>query len=150
MDKTLHDLAGIILEGLPTFVLVLIVAIFVRSLYLKPLEKVLAERYRLTEGARRTAEESLKNADSRIAEYQVALAKAHSDIYRDQEAFLKQFRDEQSELTREARERSDQRVAEIKLDIEKEADAARSNLEAQADMLATQIADAILTRRNAA
>jgi F0F1-type ATP synthase membrane subunit b/b' len=150
MDKTLHDLAGIILEGLPTFVLVLILAAFVRSLYLKPLEKVLAERYRLTEGARRTAEESLKSADSRIAEYQAALAKAHSEIYKDQEAFLKQFRDEQAALTREAREHSDNRVAEIKLDIAKEADAARSNLEAQADTLATQIADAILMRRNAA
>jgi F0F1-type ATP synthase membrane subunit b/b' len=150
MEKTLHDLAGIILEGLPTLVLVLILAIFVRTLYLKPLEKVLAERYRLTEGARRTAEESLKNADSRIAEYQVALAKAHSDIYRDQEAFLKQFRDEQAELTRQAREHSDNRVAEIKLDIEKEADAARSNLESQAETLAAQIADAILSRRNAA
>lgn len=150
MDKTLHDLAGIILEGLPTFVLVLILAAFVRSLYLKPLEKVLAERYRLTEGARRTAEESLKNADSRIAEYQAALAKAHSEIYKDQESFLKQFRDEQAELTRQAREGSDSRVAQIKLEIAKEADAARSNLEAQSDALATQIADAILTRRNAA
>src|SRR5215472_14709878 len=120
MDKTLHDLAGIILEGLPTFVLVLILAGFVRSLYLKPLERVLAERYRLTEGARRTAEESLKNADSRIAEYQTALAKAHSEIYRDQEAFLKQFREEQAELTRQAREHSESRVAEIRLDIEKE------------------------------
>jgi F0F1-type ATP synthase membrane subunit b/b' len=150
MEQTLHDLAGIILEGLPTFVLVLILAAFVRSLYLKPLERVLAERYRLTEGARRTADESLKIADSRIAEYQAALARAHSEIYRDQETFLKQFRDEQAELTRQAREHSDNRVAQIRLEIEKEADAARSNLESQSDQLATQIADAILARRIAA
>jgi F0F1-type ATP synthase membrane subunit b/b' len=150
MEKTLHDLAGIILEGLPTFVLVLILGAFVRSFYLKPLEKVLAERYRLTEGARQAAEESLKSADSKIAEYQTALAKAQSEIYRDQETFLKKFRDEQAELTRQAREESDGRVAEIKLAIANEADIARSNLEAQAETLATQIADAILMRRNAA
>ena len=52
MEKTLHDLGGIILEGLPTFFLVLILAVFVKFLYLNPLEKVLAERFRLTEGAR--------------------------------------------------------------------------------------------------
>ena len=150
MEKTLHDLAGIILEGLPTFGLVLILAIFVRSLYLKPLEKVLAERYRLTEGARKAAEDSLKNADSKIAEYQSALAKAQSEIYRDQEVFLKKFRDEQAETVRQTREQSDARVAEIKLSIAKEADAARANLEAQSETLATQIADAVLTRRNAA
>jgi F0F1-type ATP synthase membrane subunit b/b' len=150
MDKTLHDLAGIILEGLPTFVLVLILAIFVRSLYLKPLDKILAERYRLTEGARKAAEDSLRNADSKIAEYQSALAKAHSEIYRDQEAFLKKFRDEQAETARLAREQSDYRVAEIKLAIAKEADSARAGLEAQSEALATQIADAVLTRRNAA
>jgi F0F1-type ATP synthase membrane subunit b/b' len=150
MEKTLHDLAGIILEGLPTFVLVLILAAFVRGLYLKPLEKVLAERYRLTEGARQAAEESLKNADSKIAEYQTALAKAQSEIYRDQEIFLKKFRDEQAEFARLAREESDARVAEIKLAIAKDADDARSNLEGQAETLAAQIADAILIRRNAA
>jgi F0F1-type ATP synthase membrane subunit b/b' len=150
MDKTLHDLAGIILEGLPTFFLVLILAVFVRALYLKPLEKVLDERYRMTEGARKAAEESLKNADSKISEYQTALAKAQSEIYRDQEAFLKKFREEQAETARVAREQSDARISEIKLAIAKEADAARVNLEAQAETLATQIADAVLTRRNAA
>jgi F0F1-type ATP synthase membrane subunit b/b' len=67
MDKILHDLGGIVLNGLPTFFIVLILAFFVKFLYLKPLEKVLAERFRLTEGARKAAEDSLKNADSKIA-----------------------------------------------------------------------------------
>ncbi len=65
MSQTLNDLGGIILTGLPTFFLVIILAFFVKFLYLKPLEKVLAERFRLTEGARKAAEESLKNAESK-------------------------------------------------------------------------------------
>src|ERR1700688_3373691 len=81
MDKTLHDLGGIVLNGLPTFFLVLILAFFVRFLYLKPLEKVLEERHRLTEGARETAADSLKNADTKIAEYQDALNTARHEIY---------------------------------------------------------------------
>ena len=56
MDKTLHDLGGIILEGLPTFVLVFVLALVVKFLYLKPLNKVLEQRYQLTEGARKAAD----------------------------------------------------------------------------------------------
>src|SRR6202789_997992 len=96
MDKTLHDLGGIVLEGLPTFFLVLILALFVKYLYLKPLEKVLAERFRLTEGARKSAEESLKNADTKVAEYQDALSKARADIYKEQADFLTRLHAEQS------------------------------------------------------
>jgi F-type H+-transporting ATPase subunit b len=147
MEKTLHDLGGIVLNGLPTFFLVLILAFFVRFLYLKPLEKVLAERFRLTEGARKAADDSLKNADSKIAEYQDALSKARSEIYLEQAAFLQKFHAEQAELARTVRVESDARLAAIKLSIAKEADAAREGLESQAEALAGQIADAILSRR---
>jgi hypothetical protein len=44
---------------------------------------------------------------------------------------------------------SDARLAAIKLSIAKEADVAREGLESQAETLAGQIADAILTRRAA-
>lgn len=147
MDKTLHDLGGIILNGLPTFFLILILAFFVRVLYLKPLDKVLAERFRLTEGARLAAEESLRNADTKIAEYQDALNKAHSQIYQEQAAILQQLHAEQTESARSVRAESDLRVADIKLSIAKEADEARGSLEAQAEALAGKIADAILTRK---
>src|ERR1035438_2601619 len=147
MDKTLHDLGGIVLNGLPTFFLVLILVFFFKFLYLKPLEKVLAERFRLTEGARKAAEDSLKNADTKIAQYQEALNKARNEIYLEQAAFLQKVRAEQAELAQAARAESDARVKEIKLSIAKEADVARQHLESQADALAGQIADAILTDR---
>ncbi len=149
MDKTLHDLVGIVLNGLPTFFLVLILAVFVKYLYLNPLEKVLAERFRLTEGARKAAEESLRSADTKIAEYQDALNIARSEIYQEQANFLQKFHAEHAELTRTARMESDARVAEIKLSIAKEADLARENLELQADALSSQIAEVILSRRAA-
>src|SRR5579863_9067288 len=107
MDKTLHDLGGIILSGLPTFFLVIILSIFVKFLYLNPLEKVLAERFRLTEGARKAAEDSLKNADTKIAEYQEALSRARNEIYVEQAAFLQKIQAEQAEAARLVREESD-------------------------------------------
>jgi len=149
MDKTLHDLGVIILNGLPTFFLVLVLAACVKYLYLKPLEKVLAERFSLTEGARKAADESLKKADSKIAEYEAALAKARGEIYADQSEFLRKLHDEQSERAKEARAEADRKIAAAKESILKEADTARQNLNAQSDALAAQIAEAILTRRAA-
>src|SRR5665213_1482459 len=103
MTQTLHDLGGIVLNGLPTFFLIVILAVFVKFLYLKPLEKVLAERLRLTEGARKAAEDSLKNADTKIAEYQDALNRARAEIYREQAGFLQSLHAEQAELARAVR-----------------------------------------------
>jgi F-type H+-transporting ATPase subunit b len=147
MDKTLHDLGGIVLNALPTFFLVLILAACVKYLYLKPLEKVLAERYRLTEGARKAAEESLKSADSKVAEYESALASARSEIYREQAAFLGKIRDEQADQVRAVRADTEHRIAAAKLAIAEEARTATEGLGMQSDALAAQIADAVLSRR---
>jgi F0F1-type ATP synthase membrane subunit b/b' len=149
MNQTLIAVGGIVLNGLPTFFLIIILAICVKYLYLKPLDKVLAERFRLTEGARQAAEESLKNADTRVAEYEAALAQARSEIYREQSEFLKQVHAEQSEQVRLARAESDARVVAAKAAIAQEAQTARDGLEVQSEMLANQIADAILSRRAA-
>ena len=83
---------------------------------------MLAERFRLTEGARKAAEDSLKNADTKIAEYQDALNRARNEIYQEQAAFLQKLHAEQAELARAARLESDARVAAIKLSIAQEAD----------------------------
>jgi F0F1-type ATP synthase membrane subunit b/b' len=144
MSQTLHDLGGIVLNGLPTFFLIVILAVFVKFLYLAPLEKVLAERFRLTEGARKAAEDSLKNADTKIAEYRDALDRARTEIYQEQAGFLQSLHAEQSELARAARIQSDAHVAAVKLSIAEEADAARRSLDLQSEALAADIADAIL------
>jgi F0F1-type ATP synthase membrane subunit b/b' len=147
MDKLLHDLGGIVLNGLPTFFLVIILAVCVKYLYLKPLEKVLAERYRLTEGARKAAEESLKSADSKLAEYEDALVKARGEIYKEQSEFLHRLHEEQATQIGQVRADSEKRISAAKVAIAEEARNAAASLEAQSDTLAAQIADAVLARR---
>jgi F0F1-type ATP synthase membrane subunit b/b' len=149
MDQTLHDLGGIVLEGLPTFFLVLILAFFVKILYFKPLEKVLAERFRLTEGARKAAEDSLKNADAKIAEYQDSLTKARTEIHNEQARFLQALQTEQAARAQAVRTETEKTVAAAKAAIAQQASEARTNLEAQSETLAGQIAEAILQRRAA-
>src|ERR1700685_2042570 len=131
MDKTMHDLGGIVLEGLPTFFLLLILYFFVKYFYLKPLEKVLGERFRLTEGARKAAAESLKNADSKINEYQDALNKARAEIYTEQAEFLRSLHAEQAAQIQEVRIDSDRQIVAMKLSFAHESTVATESLAAQ-------------------
>ena len=149
MNQTLHDLAGIVLNGLPTFFLVLLLCACVKFLYLNPLEKVLAERYRLTEGARKAAEESLRHANSRIGEYEAALAQARRQIHQEQAEFIRQLQAGQQEEIHKVRAESDLQLNAAKQAIAGEAAVARLDLEGQSEILANQIADVILNRRAA-
>ena len=144
MNQTLQALGGIVLNGLPTFFLVLLLCFCVKYLYLNPLEKVLAERYRLTEGARKAADESLRNADSRVSEYENSLATARSQIYQEQSEYLRQLQASQAAEIGKIRTESDFHLRTAKAAIAGEAAIARRDLEAQSEILATQIADSIL------
>jgi F0F1-type ATP synthase membrane subunit b/b' len=147
MDQTLHDLGGIVLEGLPTFFLVLLLAVLVKYLYFRPLDKVLEERFRLTDGARQAAEDSLKNADAKISEYENSLSRARAEIYAEQARFLQSLQAEQAVKAQSIRIEAEQRVAAVKQSVAQQVNESRANLEAQSEALATQIADAVLQRR---
>ena len=135
------------LNALPTSIIVLILAIFVKQFYLKPLEAVLAERSRLTEGARKAAETGLQSADAKVAEYEAALEKARGEIYASQSEFLKTLHDEQSARTQTAKVTSDSTLAAVRQSLAAEVEAARQGLGEQSYRLASEIADSVLARR---
>lgn len=137
------------LQGLPTFFLVLILVFFVKILYFNPLEKVLKERFTRTEGARKAAEESLKNADNKIAEYQESLSRARAEIYDKNARTLQALQTELSAKVQGIRTETEEKVAAAKDSIARQATEARANLEAQSELLAGQIADAILNGKAA-
>ena len=83
MDKTLHQLGGILLNRIPTFVLVLLLNLYLRFVFFKPLENTLAARYAKTEGARQAAAAALAAADARVAEHQAALRAARAKVFED-------------------------------------------------------------------
>jgi F-type H+-transporting ATPase subunit b len=147
MDKLLNDLGGIVLNGLPTAIIVLILAVFVKQFYLKPLEAVLAERHRLTEGARQAAEQSLHSADSKIAAYQTALDEARGQIYAEQAAFLTKLHAEQTARAQAAKATSDATLAQVRKSLAAEAEAARATLAADSEQLASEIANSMLSAR---
>ena len=82
MDVMLHALGGILLRAVPTFLLVILLHYYLKSVFFKPLEKVLNQCYEATQGARKLAEQSLQQAAAKTARYKTELraAKAGSHL----------------------------------------------------------------------
>jgi F-type H+-transporting ATPase subunit b len=149
MDKLLHQLGELVLTALPTCLIVGFLTIYLKYIFFQPLEKVLHQRYEATEGARKLAEESLKRAAVKTAEYEAKLRAARSEIYQAQAQAFKQLQDQTSEEIAHARSRSSAAVQAAKRDLAQDVEAAKATLAKDSDALANQIADTMLRRRAA-
>ena len=149
MDATLHALGRIVLYGLPTSFLVILLCIYLKVMYFKPFQKMLAARYEATEGARKAAEEALARANAKALEFDAALQQARQEIYAEQEQYLKKLHDQQATEAETARRTAEETLNQARAQLATEAQAARESLRAQSDLLASQIADAILSGRAA-
>jgi F0F1-type ATP synthase membrane subunit b/b' len=147
MEATLHALGQILVQALPTFFLVLFLFIYLRAMFFKPLERVLAERNEATEGARKKAADALDRAQAKAAAYEEQIRAARNEIYREQEQVRLKWRDDQAAQIAIARERSEAAVAEARTRIRTEAAEAKSSLAGNSQPLADQITQAILQRR---
>jgi F-type H+-transporting ATPase subunit b len=149
MDAMLHALGEIVLKAVPTFLLLVLLHFYLRLVFFKPLERTLQRRYEATEGARKVAEESLARAAAKTAEYEAALRAARAEVYQSQDRLHKQLQDEQLAQVAAARQRTEATVNDAKRQLAADVEQAKGSLAAQSDLLANQIAEAIL-RRSAA
>jgi F-type H+-transporting ATPase subunit b len=149
MDSMLHSLGGILLRAVPTFLLVILLHFYLKSVFFKPLAKVLDQRYEATEGARKLAEESLRQAAAKTAQYETELRAAKAAMYQAQEQLHKQLQEREAAAVSAARKSADAAVKLAKTQLEADVEAAKTSLAADSESLADQIAETIL-RRNAA
>jgi F0F1-type ATP synthase membrane subunit b/b' len=149
MDAMLHALGGILLKAVPTFLLVIFLHFYLKSVFFKPLEKVLRQRYEATEGARKLAEQSSERAAAKTAEYQNALTAARSEIYRQQEKLYQEANERRTAQLLAARQTTDAAVKEARAHIAQDVEIAKASMARDTEGLATQIAESIL-RRSAA
>lgn len=149
MEATLQALGRILLNGLPTFFLVILLHFYLKRTFFRPIEKTLAARFDATEGARKAAEQSLQEADKRIAEYQASIRAARGEIYIEQEKLRKELQEKQAVQLEAARHDATVRLMQAKAEIEAEAANARQTLAAESDLLANEITESILQRRAA-
>jgi len=146
MDVIFHQLGELLLRALPTVVLVTIVHFYLKGVFFKPLGKALQQRYEATEGARKLAEQSLKNAAAKTAEYEAAIRAARAEVYQAQEQAHRQAQELQAQALGEARRRIEAALNEAKAGITRDIEAAKIELAADSGLLANEIADSILGR----
>lgn len=149
MDATLHQLGEILLRALPTFLLIILLYFYLRSVFFKPMEKVLRQRYEVTEGARKLAEQSLKNAAAKTAQYEAAMRAARAEVYQAQEQLHKQLQERETAELTISRQRAQAAVQEAREQLAKDVESAKASLERDSEMIADQITECIL-RRSAA
>ena len=149
MEETLRQLGGILLRAVPTFILVVLLHLYLKFIFFKPLERVLRQRYDATEGARKLAEESIARASQKAAEYEAALRAARADTYKEMEQLQRKLHDDRAAGVKEARAQADAAIAHAKAALSAEVEALKKNLGAESDTLADRIASKILTGRAA-
>ena len=149
MEETLRQLGGILLRAVPTFILVLLLHLYLKFIFFKPLERVLRQRYDATEGARKLAEESMSRASQKAAEYEAALRAARSETYKEMEQLRRKLQDDRAASVKQARAQADAAVAHAKAALSVEVEALKKNLGAESDALADRIASKILSGRAA-
>lgn len=138
------------LTAIPTICLFVLLYFYIKAMLFRPLEKVLAERDALTEGAKRTAESSLAAAERKQQEYEQKFAEARAQVYKIQEETRRKWLDDQAAQVGEARKRMEESVRAAKDQIAAEGATAREGLAAASAELADKIATAIMTRKERA
>src|SRR5262249_21975166 len=150
MDAMLHALGGILLRAIPTFLMVVVLHFYLKSVFFKPLEKVLQRRYEATEGARKLAQQSLEEAAAKVAQYEESLRAAKGEIYLAQEQLHRQIQEREAAAIAEARAAADASVKTAKAALAAEMVDLKNQLAAQSDVLAGQIEESILGQGAAA
>ena len=149
MQETLQALGGILLKAIPTIVLLILLHFYLKAVLLRPLDRVMQKRRELTEGARKTAEDSLAAATRKADEYEAKLRDARAVVYKQQEDIRKRWLDEQAQQVAEARARSEAAVKTAREAIALDAAAARQSLQDTSAAIADQIVATILGKRAA-
>lgn len=149
MESTLHDLGGLLLKAVPTIVLLLIVYVYLRWMFFRPLEKVLAERKQATAGTREKAEALLQKADQTAAAVETELRKAREGVYQEQEEARRRWASDQAAQLEQARHSAREMIHQAQAQLDSESAAAKRELAATADSLAEQIARTLLERTTA-
>jgi F0F1-type ATP synthase membrane subunit b/b' len=142
--ELLHQLGNLFLEAVPTVVIVLLFYLFLRWAFFTPIQKAMAERSALIEGARAEAAQAELAAKQELDAYGDALRKARAEIFAEQEAARQIVLDERAQLLKAMRMREQDEVRKAKARIDAEVAAARAEIERETPALAADIARAVL------
>jgi F-type H+-transporting ATPase subunit b len=144
MSDLVHQIGELFLRAVPVALIVLVLYFILRSLFFKPILKVMAEREARTLGAHKSAEAAQAAAAEKVRQYEEALKKAKAKVYAEQEAERKKLLDERAAFLKDARGKASAEVNRAKESVAGELQAAKKDIEASASQLAVEIAERVL------
>ena len=144
MEQIVEQLALLLRNAAPTFVLVLLLYILLKKVFFNPLERILDQRHQQTEGAMQAARERLELASRKSAEYRQSLKEARAEIYCALERERQQTVEESAQRVRRARTQADEQVRKTREELRAEVERAKVLLAEQSGAMADSIAEAIL------
>jgi F-type H+-transporting ATPase subunit b len=140
MPDLVHQLGELFLGAVPVALIVLVFYLVLRSLFFRPLLKVIAEREALTLGAQKSAEAAQAAAAEKIRQYEEALKQARAKVYAEQEAARRKLMEERAAFLKEARAKATAELNAAKQGMEKEFALTKKELEATSAELSVEIA----------
>jgi F-type H+-transporting ATPase subunit b len=149
MDSTLQALVDLLLKAVPTIIFFILLTVYLKHMFFRPLARILEERRRATEGVRELARQAFEAADKKTSEFEHALQLARAQLHQEHEALRRQWLEEQAQMIATAREEADRKIADAKRQIAEEVARAEAELDARTDSMGEEIANVVL-RRSAA
>jgi len=144
MESVVSALGELMLRAVPTFLILLLLHYYLKAVFYKPMDRALTARKQATAGVKKLAEESLRKAESKSAEYEEALRAARGSLYKEQEEKRAGWRAEQTAALASMRENVDSLVRDARRRLATEKEAAKATLSAESEALAEQIVRAVL------
>lgn len=148
MAQIISTLQDILVRALPTFFLIIVLHWYLKKVLIQPMERVMAERKKRTEGAVAASEAALAEVQVKMAAYEKALYDARAAVYAEQEQNRRTLLDDQAAAIQESKKKVAAQVAAAIAGITAEAEAARAALAGESERLADQITAAVLVGRN--
>ena len=126
---------------------VLVLSIVLDRLLLRPVTRIIKERESAIGSARELAETSRARAQAAVDEFDTKTRAARAEVYRQMEEKRRVALATRAELVAATRREVERSMAEATVRLRTQADAARTDLERDADALASTIVERVLGRK---
>ena len=149
MSSTLQALVDLLIRSVPTIIFFIVLTYYLKYVFFRPLQKVLDERRKATEGVRELADEANEAADKQLSDFDRAIQRARAEIYKNNDEMRKQWSEEQLKTFDQARAEAEQKLDAAKRLIDEELKQAEIELDATVEPLSEEIVQTLLRRRAA-
>lgn len=144
MSGLVHQIGELFLGAVPVVLIILVFYFILRSLFFKPILKVMVERDARTLGAQKSAEAAQAAAAEKMRQYEEALKQAKTKLYAEQETEREKLLEERAAFLKDARTKAAAEVNKAKESVAGELEAARKVIEASTSQLAAEIVARVL------